>query len=366
MEQRKRYGRRTHLLLSAALLVLCVLLCLPACSDMILNPDGSISRPGTMTLDNGTGVPDPTGTGSTAGDMTLTPATGSATSGSMILDPTDDPYAGAAHRLYVDFLSVGKADCILLRMDDRVILIDTGEKADAALIRRTLDGYGIRRIDCLILTHYDNDHIGAAAAVLEGYAVGEVYMPDYVRDSKLYRSMMTAIEAAQSAGTVVRRLHATDAEPDMGYGKLWINATAMEGYEPGKVVGADADNEDTDENNFSLVTAVTFGNIKLIFGGDAEGERMTEYLPLAEARGFTSCTLFKIPHHGASADRGLLEAIRAWKPRYCVICTDAAASVSWAIVTNMKSVGAGRYFTYDGTVCFSTDGNSATIRTRAE
>ncbi|UKI13072.1 MAG: MBL fold metallo-hydrolase [Oscillospiraceae bacterium] len=100
--------------------------------------------------------------------MTLTPATGSATSGSMILDPTDDPYAGAAHRLYVDFLSVGKADCILLRMDDRVILIDTGEKADAALIRRTLDGYGIRRIDCLILTHYDNDHIGAAAAVLEG------------------------------------------------------------------------------------------------------------------------------------------------------------------------------------------------------
>ena len=210
MEQRKRYGRRTHLLLSAALLVLCVLLCLPACSDMILNPDGSISRPGTMTLDNGTGVTDPTGTGSTAGDMTLTPATGSATSGSMILDPTDDPYAGAAHRLYVDFLSVGKADCILLRMDDRVILIDTGEKADAALIRRTLDGYGIRRIDCLILTHYDNDHIGAAAAVLEGYAVGEVYMPDYVRDSKLYRSMMTAIEAAQSAGTVVRRLHATN------------------------------------------------------------------------------------------------------------------------------------------------------------
>ena len=84
MKQRKRYGRRTHLLLSAALLVLCVLLCLPACSDMILNPDGSISRPGTMTLDNGTGVPDPTGTGSTAGDMTLTPATGSATSGSMI------------------------------------------------------------------------------------------------------------------------------------------------------------------------------------------------------------------------------------------------------------------------------------------
>lgn len=45
MKQRKRYGRRTHLLLSAALLVLCVLLCLPACSDMILNPDAASAVP---------------------------------------------------------------------------------------------------------------------------------------------------------------------------------------------------------------------------------------------------------------------------------------------------------------------------------
>ncbi len=367
MIQKKRRGRWAHVLFPAALLTLCVLLCLPACSDMVLNPDGSISRPGTMTIQNGTGSSDPTGNGGADGDLTLTPTTATAaTTGgnSIVIDPTDDPYAGAEHHLYVDFLNVGKADCILLRMDDRVILIDTGERADAALIRSALDGYGITRIDCLILTHYDNDHIGAAAMVLEEYTVGAVYMPDYVRDSKLYRSLMTAIGTAQTAGTVVYRMHATDAEPDMGYGKIWINATSMEGYEAGKTLGADEDNEDTDENNFSLITAVTFGDIKLIFGGDAEGERMAEYLPLAEARGFTSCTLFKIPHHGASADKGLLDAVRTWKPRYCVVCSDSASSVSGAIVTNMKSVGAGRYFTYDGTVCFATDGSSAIIRTR--
>ena len=323
--------------MAVALFLLCTLFCASACSDMVLNPDGSISRPGTMTLGNETVAPDATGE-----DLTLAPAGGSDAAETIIIRPIDDPYAGSEHHLYADFLSVGKADCILLRMDKQVILIDTGEKNDAAAICRTLDGYGITHIDCLILTHFDNDHIGAAGTILETYTVGEVYMPDYVRDSKLYRTMISALDQAQKSGTVVHRLYAADAEPAFGYGRVWINATAMQGYEPGQVIGADEDNENTDENNYSLITAIVFGDMRLILCGDAEGERMEEYLPLAEARGFTSCTLLKIPHHGASADRGLLNAVRVWKPRYCVVCTDSAAAVSGAVVTNMKSVGSGR------------------------
>lgn len=339
----------------AFLLLLFTLLCASACSDMVLNPDGSISRPGTMTLKGETAAPDATGE-----DLTLAPA-GSSEAETIIIRPADNPYSDSEHHLYADFLSVGKADCILLRMDEHVILIDTGEKNDAAAICRMLDGYGITHIDCLILTHFDNDHIGAAGTILKTYTVGEVYMPDYVRDSKLYRTMVSALNQAQESGTVVHRLYATDAEPAVGYGHVWINATSMQGYEPGQVIGADEDNENTDENNYSLITAIVFGDMRLILCGDAEGERMEEYLPLAETRGFTSCTLLKIPHHGASADRGLLNAVRTWKPRYCVVCTDSAAAVSGAVVTNMKSVGSGRYFTYDGTVCFATDGNSAVI-----
>lgn len=362
-KNRRCAGRRVLLL--PAVLFLCVLLCLSACSDMVLNPDGSISRPGTMTLaaDTSEGEPDGTGNG---GDLTLPTPSESTAGGSLVIDPTDDMYSDAAHKLYVDFLNIGKADCILLRMDGRVILIDAGEKKDAALICGILDGCGITRIDCLILTHYDNDHIGAAADVLERYAVGEIFMPDYVRDSKLYRKLTEAVDAAQLSGTDVHRMCAEDVELDLEFGRIWINATSMEGYESGKVMGSDEDSEETDENNFSLVTYVAFGDVGLIFCGDAEGDRMAEYLSLAEARGITSCTLLKIPHHGASADKGLLDAVRVWKPRYCVVCSDSAASVSGAIVTNMKSVGAGRYFTYDGTVRFATDGNSASIRTLEE
>lgn len=374
-----------------------LLLCLSACSDAILNPDGSISYAGTMTLageqptaggDTSSTTPAEPTAGTTNDILTLAPQptasesepetnmetetetepeteTETETASTLVIRPSGDlsgdPFPNAEHTLYADFLDTGKSDCILLRMDDKVILVDTGEKDDATRIKQTLDGYGITHIDYLIFTHFDNDHIGSAETVLGQYTVGEVYMPDYVRDSKLYRKLNSALTRAAGQGTTVHRLYAQDVELDLDYGQIWINATGLSGYEPGQTLGADEDNVDTDENNFSLITAVTFGDQTMILCGDAEGERMAEYLPLATSRGITSCTLLKIPHHGSSADKGLLDAVRAWKPRYCVVCVDDAQNVIGAIVTNMKSVGAGRYYTSDGCVSFSTDGTGALV-----
>ena len=97
-----------------------------------------------------------------------------------------DPLAfmeGAEHTMYAEFLNTGKSDSILIRMDDQVILVDTGDDDDYNAIKAKLDGYGINTIDYLIITHYDNDHIGAADDVLKNYTVKMVYAPDYVRNS---------------------------------------------------------------------------------------------------------------------------------------------------------------------------------------
>lgn len=357
MSMRWKRGR-TVIAIAGALAGL--LLCLSACSDAILNPDGSISYVGTATLETLETLTPLTPQSSETEPATET-VTETETASTLVIRPSNDSFPDAEHTLYADFLDTGKSDCSLLRIDGKVILVDAGEKDDATRIKQMLDGYGITHIDHLIFTHFDNDHIGSAETVLKQYSVGEVYMPDYVRDSKLYRKMNTALAAAAGQGTTVHRLHAEDVELDLGYGHIWINATGLSGYEPGQILGADEDNEATDENNFSLITAVTFGDQTMILCGDAEGERMAEYLPLATSRGITSCTLLKIPHHGASADKGLLEAVRTWKPRYCVVCVDDARNVIGAIVTSMKSVGAGRYYTSDGCVSFSTDGTGAVV-----
>ena len=347
-------GRMFVLCLSLLLL----LSALAGCSDQVLNPDGTIGTAGgkgTSVLELNT---DPIQTPD--GDSTLRLETESTAPIISIDDPDGDPYAQDPHAMYVDFLNTGSSDAILLRMDGKVILVDTGESDDATTIRNTLKKYGITTIDILIITHYDNDHIGAAVSVLDAYPVGTVYMPDYIRSSSLYRKLTEKLDAL--TGTEIRRLYNEHVDLDLGYGKLWINATALAGYEAGVTVGSDENNPDTEENNFSLITSVTFGNVSLLLAGDAERLRMEEFNALAAERGIVKYSLIKIPHHGVSADKELLSALDRFLPRYCVVCTDSASSVDKSLETKMKAVGAGRYYTCDGTVLFSTNGSTMTVR----
>lgn len=362
------FGRRgrTVAWLMMAMSLLCGLLWLSACSDAVLEPDGSISYPGnTLRIETESVFRPESSSRETVGGepetnppLILVPGgdTSADTTGAQLVLPSTDADSGSDRSFYMEFLNTGKSDCILIIVEGKCILIDTADKNDASLICGTLDGHGITHIDYLILTHFDNDHIGSAAIVLDRYTVGEVYMPDYVRDSKLYRQMEAALTTAEGAGSAVHRLYAQDVELTLGAGSLWINATAMVGYEPGQTLGADEDNDRNEENNFSLITALRYEDTTAIFCGDAEKERMAEYLPLAQARGLTSCTLLKIPHHGSSSSTALSDAVRAWKPRVCVVCTDAEENVAAAVVTSMRAVGAGAYFTYRGTICFAADG----------
>ncbi|MGA1811574.1 ComEC/Rec2 family competence protein [Frondihabitans sp. 4ASC-45] len=58
---------------------------------------------------------------------------------------------------------VGQGDAVLLRSAERVALVDTGD--DATLLRSCLDLLAIQRLDLLVLTHFDADHVGAAASL---------------------------------------------------------------------------------------------------------------------------------------------------------------------------------------------------------
>jgi len=58
---------------------------------------------------------------------------------------------------------VGQGDAMLVRVDAAIALIDTGP--DPAALDRCLALLGIGRIDLLVITHWDADHAGGAAAV---------------------------------------------------------------------------------------------------------------------------------------------------------------------------------------------------------
>ncbi len=331
-------GRGVCLLLTAVLLSLC-LLSFAACSDEVYDPTRD-----TLILDEGTGKV--TGNGNL--ELPTEPPTGS-----FIEIPATDPFENSPHVLRADFLDTGNSDTILIRMDDTVILMDTGEADDYPAISRKLTEYGITRIDYLIISHYDNDHIGTMSQILQHYAVKNVYMPDYVRDSSLYRRMMTALEA--TSGVTVHR-PTEDVRIDLSYGSLWINPTKL--YEPGVTLGSDEAHA-LEENNYSLITSIYFGDISLLLAGDAEQDRITEFMEIKDVDLFYD--LIKIPHHGGY-DKALGNLLRENKGlRYCVVHAGDESLVEASLVTAMRTSGAAAKFTYDGDIAFATDGTSMTV-----
>lgn len=77
-------------------------------------------------------------------------------------------------------LDVGQGQCILLQSEGKTYLVDCGGDSDTAaadLAAQTLLSQGISRLDGVILTHYDTDHAGGVAHLLERIGADALYLP---------------------------------------------------------------------------------------------------------------------------------------------------------------------------------------------
>ncbi len=341
-------------------LILCGLLLVAAlvgCSDQILLESGEIVTKGQKpsTVDpSGTQAPAQTqGEAETYPPLTL--ATQAETKPPISLDAIDPEafFQGSETVMWFDFLQTGESDCILIRVGDKAVLVDTADIDDAQKIKNKLSEYGITTLDCLILTHYDNDHIGSVSALLASVSVGEVYMPDYVRDSGLYRSAVSAINERVEASRI-HRLYGETVTFDLGGATFSLDATSL--YERGMTVGADGATAGIVENNFSIITTVTLGDVSVLLTGDAENDRMTEFASRFEG-GYPSYTMVKTPHHGEYS-KSFAACLSQSRPGYCVVCTDLEEKVEPKLVTEMRACGASARYTYNGDISFATDGRT--------
>ena len=57
------------------------------------------------------------------------------------------------------------------------MLIDAGYKTDGKLIANCLKQLGIEKIDYLIGTHSDDDHLGGMIDVVDSFEIKNLYMP---------------------------------------------------------------------------------------------------------------------------------------------------------------------------------------------
>ena len=232
-------------------------------------------------------------------------------------------------------LHAGAADAILLRTENSAVLIDAGEKGFGKTILAYLAEQGVDALDYLIVTHFDKDHVGGAAKVLNGIPVKAVLQSNQPKDSDEYENY---VEALRGAGIEPVTLRETDTFSLDGV-SYTVDPPRQSAY------------AQDSSNNSSLIVSVRYGDTGVLLPGDAQTLRLAEFL---DANTETYDVL-KLPHHGR--DEPLLEALLASvKPTYAIITSSEEEPESGAVLAALEQAGVRTLLTRNQSVTLYSDG----------
>lgn len=176
--------------------------------------------------------------------------------------------------------------------------------------------------------------------MVEAMEIGEVVLPDYEGDGTEYWDFMKVMEEknltpqrlTQSVEFVLGDA-AVLVEPPQDYTK---NSNA------GEI-----------DNNFSLITTITYGKNRLLFTGDAEKSRLREWLSGGTAK---DCDFLKVPHHGVY-NGALKELLEAVTPEYAAICSSSKNPAEEKTLDVLEQHHVQTLQTKDGDIIVTCDGD---------
>lgn len=104
---------------------------------------------------------------------------------------------------FVRIIDVGQGDSILIYSNGYSALIDTGMNTASAEVCAALESCGIKKLDVLLLTHLDNDHVGGVGDVTEFYGAENLILPEISVESEGLSAAQLAISnIAESGGNI--------------------------------------------------------------------------------------------------------------------------------------------------------------------
>lgn len=238
----------------------------------------------------------------------------------------------------ITFFDVGKGDAILIETDRHSVLIDSGYDDTTGMILDYLAKRNVRHLDYMILTHFDKDHVGGADRILEAVEVDEVLQPDYESKGKQYLEYQETMKDKEKQARLV-----TQTE------RFSLDGADFLVYPPQK------EEYEEEDNDFSLVISMTYGNRSFLFAGDCERERLEELLGQTEFS--LSHDVLKIPHHGKK-EKNTVEFLKAVSPKAAVFTCPEEMTIKEEISEALEELGTEIYLTGKGIVTCLCDGDA--------
>ncbi len=187
--------------------------------------------------------------------------------------------------LTITFLDVGQADAILVQAPGgHTALIDAGR--GAATVGK-VRSRGVSRINLLVATHPDADHIGGLDEVVESLPIGAYLAGERTAETRAWQDLVDALANRPS----VTRLEAVPRTIHLGNATIEVLAPLP-----------DAGNN----NDASVAVAIRYGAFAALLTGDAETGAINHLL---RSGAVPDVAVLKASHHGS--DSGVTDSLLA-------------------------------------------------------
>ena len=246
----------------------------------------------------------------------------------------------------VHFLNVGQGDCTLVTCGSHAMLIDAGDDTKGTTIQNYLQKQKITKLDYLILTHPDADHIGGAPVIITKFDITKVFVSNFEKDNQTYRKLIQSLDDKRIK-TLTPKVNSTYT---LGSASITILA-------PGK--------EYDNPNDASIALLLKNGTRSFLFTGDAGEEAEKDIL---KTNIDISADVYKVGHHGSKYSTSK-EFFKAVDPFYAVISCGEGNSYGHPhaeTLNTLRTSGVMVYRTDEaGTIVASTDGKSISFNVPA-
>ena len=243
----------------------------------------------------------------------------------------------AGQEMRVHFLDVGQGDSIFIESaNGKTMLVDGGVKGAGKQVVSYLKELGVNKLDIVVATHPDADHIGGLIPVLQSIDIGQFYDSGKVHTSQTFEEMLTLIDTKNIPYHVPTTGENIAFDDDLIVKVLNANEHA------------------TDNNDASIVLKIVYGNVSFLLTGDAGIALEKDML-----QNDIQATVLKAGHHGSNTSSSE-KFIQAVQPEVTVLSYGEGNKYGHPhaeVVERLQAVGSKIYATAEaGTVIVSTDG----------
>ena len=249
-------------------------------------------------------------------------------------------------KMEVHFIDVGQGDSTLITCGGSSMLIDAGDDSKGTAIQNYLQKQKVKKLDYLVLTHPDADHIGGAPVILTKFEIGKVFVSNYEKDNKTYLKLIQALDQKRLKSTTPK----VDAQYALGSAKITILAPNKKYENP---------------NDASIALIIENGNNKFLFSGDA-GEAAEK--DILDGKTDISANVYHAGHHGSrySTSEDFFQAV---DPDYAVISCAQGNSYGHPHAETLNTFRTNGVKVYrtdeDGTIIAVSDGKKITFNVPA-